>query len=68
MRVYNKLKTLLSSHKDILNKLEQLEQKFMGSNYRLNEQEQHIRTIFEALQKLIQPPNPKRKRIGFRRD
>jgi len=59
MRIYTKLKEMLSTHKDILLKLEQLEKKITGHD-------EDIKLIFSALKQLVQQPNPQRKRIGFK--
>ena len=61
VRVFNKMKELLLTNKDILLKLEQLENKVNG-------QDENIRLVFEALKQLMNPPNGPRKRIGFKPD
>ncbi len=52
---------MLSTHKDILLKLEQLEQK-------VTLHDQDIQMIFTALKQLLNPPNPPREPIGFKRN
>lgn len=61
VRIFNKMKELLLTNKDILLKLEQLEN-------RVNGHDENIKIIFEALKQLINPPNEPRKRIGFKPD
>lgn len=60
IRVFSKMREMLSTHKDVLIKLEQLEKSIMTHD-------RQIQAIFIALKKLITPPNPTRERIGFRR-
>ena len=48
-------------NKDILLKLEQLENKVSGHD-------ENIKLIFEYLKQLINPPQVPRKRIGFKPD
>jgi phage regulator Rha-like protein len=58
--VFVKLREMLSTHKDILLKLEQLERKVTGHDG-------DIQLIFTALKKLLSPPQEPRPRIGFKR-
>ena len=60
IRIFSKLKEMLLNHKDILLKLEKLEK-----DVKTNKQD--IALIFEALKQLLNPPQPKRKLIGFNR-
>ncbi len=60
IRVFSKMREMLSAHKDILLKLEQLEQKTTAHD-------NDLQMIFTALKKLLNPPNPPRERIGFKR-
>ncbi len=50
---------MLLTNKDILLKLEQLERKAIGHD-------EEIKMIFEALKKLLNPPQEPRQRIGFK--
>ncbi|MCX6276068.1 MAG: hypothetical protein NTV09_12770 [Bacteroidetes bacterium] len=59
IRVFTKIREIISSNKDILLKLEQLEKK-------VNESDTDIQTIFNVLRQLLQAPNPPRRRIGFK--
>jgi hypothetical protein len=60
IRVFAKMKELLLSQKDILLKLERFEKD-------VKENKQDIAVIFEALKQLLNPPQPKRRLIGFNR-
>ncbi|MGC3979213.1 MAG: ORF6N domain-containing protein [Paludibacteraceae bacterium] len=60
IRVFTKMRTLLLTHKDILLQLEKMEKKMAGHST-------DIATIFEYLKQLLNPPNPPRPKIGFRR-
>ena len=52
---------MLLTHKDILLKLEQLENK-------VSSHDENIQMIFEALKQLLSPPKEPRKRMGFKPD
>lgn len=57
MRTFTKLRLMLSEHKDILRKIENMEAKY----------DKKFRIIFETLRKMLNPPEPPRKQIGFRK-
>ncbi len=59
--VFVKLREMLLTNKDILLKLELLEKQVVQNS-------DEIRTIFEALKQLLNPPQEPRKRIGFKPD
>lgn len=59
--VFVKLREMLLTNKDILLKLEQLENKVSGHD-------ENIKLIFEYLKQLVNPPQVARKRIGFKPD
>lgn len=61
IRIFTKLREMLSTHKDILLKIEQLEKQVVQNS-------EDIRMIFTALKELLSPPNPPREPIGFRRN
>jgi hypothetical protein len=61
IRVFTKMKEMLLTNKDILLKLEQLENK-------VGQHDENIQMIFEALKQLLNPPQEPRKRIGFKPD
>jgi hypothetical protein len=56
MRAFVKMRRLLASHAKLEKKLLELEEKYDGQ----------FAMVFEALKQLMAPPEPKRKRIGFR--
>jgi len=59
MRAFVKLREVLLTHKDLAQKLEELERK-----YQLHETD--IQVIFEAIKKLLEPPDePPRPRFGM---
>lgn len=60
IRIFTKIREMIVIHKDILLKLEQLEQKVTGHD-------EKILMIFEALKQLLNEPQTPRRRIGFRR-
>ena len=69
MRVFTKIGKLLSTHKDILLKLEQLEKKIMKQNSRTSKLENNIMALFNAIRELMDDKNERskpRKRIGYK--
>lgn len=58
MRVFVKLKEIISTHKELALKLELLENKF-------EKHDQEIQAIFEAIKQLITTPEKPKKQIGF---
>jgi len=61
MRAFVKLRELLSTNKELAHKLEQLEQK-------IEKHDEGIKAIFNAIRQLMTPPEPKKRKIGFKRD
>lgn len=66
IRVFSKMRALLLTNKDILLKLEQVEKKLMQQDGKMNQHDSDIHLIFEALKKLLNPPQAPRQRIGFK--
>ena len=58
MRVFVRLKETLSTHKELAAKLTELERKIEGFD-------ENIRTLFDAIHQLMNPPVEPRKQIGF---
>ena len=58
MRAFVRLRQFLATHKEMAEKLAELERK-VGSH------DEQIRVIFEAIRQLMTPPEPKKRRIGF---
>ncbi len=58
MRAFVKMRKLLSSHKQLSKKLEELEKK-------ITQHDESILTIFEAIKQLIEPPKKSTRKIGF---
>jgi len=55
MRTFTKLRALLSTHKDLQRKIEEMEKKY----------DQQFKVVFNAIRALISPEETKKKRIGF---
>jgi len=55
MRTFVKLRQMLESHAKLATKLAELEDKY----------DEQFRVVFEVLNELMSPPEPKRKQIGF---
>jgi ORF6N domain len=69
IRAFTRMREMISSQKDILLKLQQIEKKLMRHDGKMKKYEEDMRLIFEALKKLLQPPPEPapRPKIGFRR-
>ena len=61
MRAFVKLREMLSTNKELAHKFAQLEKK-------IEKHDDEIKLIFDAIRELMRPPEPKRRKIGFRRD
>lgn len=61
MRAFVKLRTILSSHKELAQKFKELEQKVVVHDV-------EIQHIFDAIRKMVEPEVKPTKRIGFRMD
>ncbi len=66
MRIFTKMREMLSTHKDILLKLENIEKKMYMYDNHLKKHEEEIQVIFHALKELLNPVLPPRKKIGYR--
>ena len=61
VRAFVKIREILSSHKDLASKLNQLENK-------LEKHDEEIHVIFEAIRQLMTPPEKAKRTIGFNRE
>jgi phage regulator Rha-like protein len=61
MRVFVKLKEILSSHKELAGKLSELENK-------IERHDGEIKLIFDAIRQLMSPPETNKRKIGFGRE
>jgi hypothetical protein len=59
IRIFTQLREMMLTHKDLLLKVEQLENKVVSNS-------REIQVIFEALKELLQPPAVERKTIGYK--
>ncbi len=57
IRAFVKLRKMIASHKDLARRLDNLEKKY----------DAQFRIVFDAIRQLMIPPEPKKKKIGFRR-
>ncbi|MHB8844411.1 MAG: ORF6N domain-containing protein [Nitrospirota bacterium] len=55
MRTFTKLRELLLTHKDLKQRLDELEKKY----------DMQFKVVFDAIRQLVQQPEPKEKKIGF---
>ena len=56
MRAFVKLRKLISSHKELLNKIEKMEKKY----------DYQFKIVFEAIRQMMTPPEKVKPEIGFR--
>ena len=61
VRIFTQIREMLLMNKDFLLKVEQLEKKVISHD-------EDIKNIFQALKRLINPPQEPRKRLGFKPD
>lgn len=60
IRIFNRMRELIATNKDILLKIEEMEKNFLKHDARLTKGEADIRLIFEALKRLLTPPKEPR--------
>ncbi|MBN2619874.1 ORF6N domain-containing protein [candidate division WOR-3 bacterium] len=58
VRAFIKLREALATHKDIMHKIDELEKKY----------DEQFRVVFEAIRQLMEPPVPRKRKIGFSKD
>ena len=58
VRAFTKLRKMLLTHEDLKRKIEAMERKY----------DKQFRVIFEAIRKLLTPPEKPKRRIGFHSD
>ncbi len=58
MRTFVRLREMIASHKDLARRLDQLEKKY----------DAQFKVVFEAIRKLMTPPEAPVRRIGFHRE
>ena len=61
MRAFVRLRQVLATHKELANKLRELESK-------IERHDKEIQSIFEAIRQLMTPPDRERRRIGFSKE
>jgi hypothetical protein len=59
MRLYTRMRSLLHNHKDLLLKIEKIENKVLSHD-------EHIKVLFDYLKKLLQDEAKPRKQVGFK--
>lgn len=61
MRAFVKLRKILSTHKELAHKLNQLEKK-------IEKHDVEIKAIFDAIRELMTPPDKPKRKIGFSKE
>ncbi|HEX7344323.1 MAG TPA: ORF6N domain-containing protein, partial [bacterium] len=59
VRAFVKMREMLSTHKEVAHKLAELERRLEGHD-------EAIKTLVAAIRELMQPPQPKKLKIGFK--
>ena len=67
IRVFTKMREILSDQKDLLLKLAQIEKTLLNQGGRMQKNEEDIQAIFKTLKALLKPQDSPRPRVGFRR-
>jgi phage regulator Rha-like protein len=67
IRVFTKMREVLSDQKDLLIKFEQMEKNLIKQFGRMQKNEDDIQVIFKTLKVLLKENNNPRPRVGFRR-
>ncbi len=66
VRAFVKLREMLANHKQLAQKLEELELRLQTHDGEIKDHKRQIQDIFEAIRELMEPPpDPPRKPIGF---
>jgi dimeric dUTPase (all-alpha-NTP-PPase superfamily) len=55
MRAFVKLRQILATHRDLAQRLEEMESRY----------DEQFRVVFDAIRELMKPPEKPRRRIGF---
>jgi hypothetical protein len=58
MRAFVKLREMLTTHKELRQKIEEMEKKY----------DSQFSVVFDAIRQLMTPPEPKKRKIGFGRE
>ena len=58
MRTFVRLRRILSRNADLARRMDELEKKY----------DVQFKVVFDAIRRLMQPPTPKKKPIGFRQE
>ncbi len=66
MRIFVKMRELMITHKEILLKLDRIEEKLMLHENKHRKNESEIEVIFKAIKQLMGKPNLPMKKIGFK--
>ena len=55
VRAFTKIREVVRSHKDLVRRLDQLEERY----------DAELKIVFDAIRQLMTPPEPRKRRIGF---
>ena len=66
IEVFIKMREMLLTHKDILLKLEQIENKLLIQDGKIHETQDNIQLIFAYIKELLNPEQVPRKKVGYK--
>ena len=68
IRIFHRMHELITTHKEVLLKIEQMEKELLRQGSRLSKNEEDIQAVFKVLKHLLTKPQAEpRTRVGFRR-
>jgi hypothetical protein len=67
VRIFTKVREMLSTHKDVLEKLDKMEREMLKQNQRSATLEKEIQLIFQTIKQLLDPPLHERRKIGYKK-
>ena len=66
IRIFTRMRQLVSTNNEIFLKLEQMENKLLKNQEKMNQHDEEIALIFKYMKNLLNPCNPPREEIGFK--
>ncbi len=66
IRIFSRIREIVSTNSEVLLKLEQMENKLLKNQDKINQHDEEITLIFKYLKQLLNPANPERESIGFK--
>ncbi len=64
VRAFVRIRQMLGAHADLARELQKVKRSLAA---KFSEYDERFRVVFRAIEQLITPPEPKRRKIGFRK-